>query len=151
MTGDETMEFELNYEGQKTTASCVWLCENLDNWSSDITDADWLELMAYYEGIKAKGPDASIDWSGSATVTVQDVDDEGNPVEKEVTVTDLDEPLVWDDEVASTRANTRRYFQPSPRAWKYLVPSLRKTLMRRSTPSWTPCSVNLTMCCKTSR
>ena len=88
MTSDETMQFEFTYEGQKTTATCAWLCENLDNWSSDITDADWLELMAYYEGIKAKGPDASIDWSDSS-------------------VEGLDEPLVWDDEVASTRANTR--------------------------------------------
>ena len=88
MTSDETMQFEFTYEGQKTTGTCAWLCENLDNWSSDITDADWLELMAYYEGIKAKGPDASIDWSDSS-------------------VEGLDEPLVWDDEVASTRANTR--------------------------------------------
>ena len=88
MTSDETMQFEFTYEGQKTTATCAWLCENLDNWSSEITDADWLELMAYYEGIKAKGPDASIDWSDSS-------------------VEGLDEPLVWDDEVASTRANTR--------------------------------------------
>lgn len=88
MTSDEVMEFELTYEGQKTTATCAWLCENLDNWSSEITDADWQELMAYYEGIKAKGPDASIDWSDSS-------------------VEGLDEPLVWDDEVASTRANTR--------------------------------------------
>ena len=88
MTSDETMQFEFTYGGQKTTATCAWLCENLDNWSSDITDADWLELMAYYEGIKAKGPDASIDWSDSS-------------------VEGLDEPLVWDDEVASTRANTR--------------------------------------------
>ena len=109
MTSDETMEFEFTYEGKKTTATCAWLCENLDNWSSDITDADWLELMAYYDAISAEGPDASasIDWSGSATVTVQDVDDEGNPVEKEVTVTDLDEPLEWDDEVSSARAGTR--------------------------------------------
>ena len=88
MTSDETMQFEFTYEGQKTTGTCAWLCENLDNWSSDITDADWQELMAYYEGIKAKGPDASIDWSDSS-------------------VEGLDEPLVWDDEVASTRANTR--------------------------------------------
>lgn len=88
MTSDETMQFEYTYEGKKVTGNCAWLCENLDNWSSDITDADWLELMAYYEGIKAKGPDASIDWSDSS-------------------VEGLDEPLVWDDEVASTRANTR--------------------------------------------
>jgi hypothetical protein len=88
MVSEETMEFEFTYEGKKVTGSCAWLCDNLDNWSSDITDADWLELMAYYEGIKAKGPDASIDWSDSS-------------------VEGLDEPLVWDDEVASTRANTR--------------------------------------------
>ncbi len=81
MTGDETMEFELNYEGQKTTASCVWLCENLDNWSSEIRDEDWKELMAYYETIdKDAGPDASIDWG------------------------DLAEPLVWDDNKAANRA-----------------------------------------------
>jgi len=88
MASDDVMQFEFTYEGKKTTATCAWLCENLDNWSSDITDADWLELMAYYEGIKAKGPDASIDWSDSS-------------------VEGLDEPLVWDDDVASTRANTR--------------------------------------------
>ena len=81
MTGDETMEFELNYEGQKTTASCVWLCENLDNWFTEITDEDWKALMAYYEQYDEKaGPDASIDWG------------------------DLDEPLVWDDNKAATRA-----------------------------------------------
>ena len=107
MTSDETMQFEFTYGGQTTTGTCAWLCENLDNWSSEITDADWKELMAYYDAISAEGPDASIDWSGSATVTVEDVDDEGKTVKKEVTVTDLDEPLVWDDEVASTRANTR--------------------------------------------
>ncbi len=49
MTTDETMEFELTYEGQKTTATFAWLCENLDNWNTEITDADWKELMAYYE------------------------------------------------------------------------------------------------------
>jgi len=87
MTSDEVMEFELTYEGQKTTATCAWLCENLDNWSSEITDADWLELMAYYEGIKAKGPDASIDWSDSE-------------------VAGLDKPLPWDEE-AETNAGTR--------------------------------------------
>ena len=91
MASDDVMEFEYTYEGKKITGHCAWLCENLDNWSSDITDADWLELMAYYEGIKAKGPDASIDWSDSS-------------------VEGLDEPLVWDDEVASTRANTRAIF-----------------------------------------
>ena len=89
MTTDETMEFELTYEGQKTTATFAWLCENLDNWNTEITDADWKELMAYYELIaEDAGPDASIDWSDSS-------------------VEGLDEPLVWDDEVASTRANTR--------------------------------------------
>ena len=45
-TSDETMQFELTYEGQKTTATFAWLCENLDNWSSDITDEDWKALMA---------------------------------------------------------------------------------------------------------
>ena len=66
MTTDETMEFEFTYEGQKTTGTCAWLCENLDNWSSDITDEDWKELMAYYEQYDEKaGPDASIDWSDS--------------------------------------------------------------------------------------
>ena len=107
-TSDETMQFELTYEGQKTTATFAWLCENLDNWSSDITDADWKELMAYYELIaEDAGPDASIDWSAPETVTVEDVDDEGNIVEKEVTVTDLDEPLEWNDETAAARAGTR--------------------------------------------
>ena len=107
MTSDETMQFEFTYEGQKTTGTCAWLCENLDNWSSEITDADWKELMAYYDAISAEGPDASIDWSGSATVKVEDVDDEGNPVEKKVTVTDLDKPLEWNEDGASARAGTR--------------------------------------------
>ena len=81
MTTDETMEFEFTYEGQKTTGTCAWLCENLDNWSSDITDDDWKELMSYYQTISADaGPDPSIDWG------------------------DLDEPLVWDDNKAATRA-----------------------------------------------
>ena len=106
MTSDETMQFEFTYGGQTTTGTCAWLCENLDNWSSEITDADWKELMAYYDAISAEGPDASIDWSGSATVTVEDVDDKGKTVEKEVTVDDLDKPLVW-NEGASTRAGTR--------------------------------------------
>ena len=53
MTTDETMEFEFTYEGQKTTGTCAWLCENLDNWSSDITDDDWKELMSYYQTISA--------------------------------------------------------------------------------------------------
>lgn len=89
MTSDDVMEFEYTYEGQKTTGHCTWLCENLDNWSSDITDEDWKALMAYYKTIaETAGPDATIDWSTS------DVDD-------------LDKPLVWNDEVAATRAGTR--------------------------------------------
>ena len=88
MTTDETMEFELTYEGQKTTATFAWLCENLDNWNTEITDADWKELMAYYELIaEDAGPDASIDWSDSE-------------------VKGLDEPLVW-DEGATASARTR--------------------------------------------
>ena len=86
MTTDETMEFEYTYEGKKTTGTCAWLCENLDNWSSEITDEDWKELMAYYEQYDANaGPDASIDWSDSE-------------------VKDLDKPLVWDVNIAATRA-----------------------------------------------
>lgn len=104
MTTDETMEFEFTYEGQKTTGTCAWLCENLDNWSSDITDDDWKELMAYYETISADaGPDASIDWSKSVEIEV--TDDEGNPVK--VKVDDLDKPLVWEEDAvapARTRA-----------------------------------------------
>ena len=88
-TSDETMQFDLTYEGQKTTATFAWLCENLDNWSSDITDEDWKALMAYYELIaEDAGPDASIDWSDSE-------------------VEGLDEPLVWNEDVlapAGTRA-----------------------------------------------
>ena len=62
-TSDETLEFELTYEGQKTTATCAWLCENLDDWNTEITDEDWKELMAYYQTIPEEaGPDASIDW-----------------------------------------------------------------------------------------
>ena len=91
MVSDELMEFELTYEGEKVTGSCAWLCRDLSNWGTESDDAEWKELMAYYEGIKAKGPDASIDWSDSS-------------------VEGLDEPLVWDDEVASTRANTRAIF-----------------------------------------
>ena len=108
MTSDEMMEFELSYGGQTTTATFAWLCENFDNWSSDITDEDWLALMADYQLIpETAGPDASIDWSAPEVVTVQEVDDEGNIVEKEVTVTDLDEPLEWNDETAAARAGTR--------------------------------------------
>ena len=86
MTSDETMEFEYTYDGQKTTGTCAWLCENLDNWFTEITDEDWKELMAYYEQYDANaGPDASIDWSDSE-------------------VEGLDKPLVWDDGIAATRA-----------------------------------------------
>ncbi len=88
-TSDETMQFELTYEGKTTTATCAWLCENLDNWNTEITDADWKELMAYYELIaEDAGPDASIDWSDSE-------------------VEGLDEPLVWNEDAlapAGTRA-----------------------------------------------
>ena len=104
MTSDETMEFELSYGGQTTTATFAWLCENLDNWSSDITDEDWLALMADYQLIpETAGPDASIDWSKS--VEVEDIDDNGNPVKVEVK--DLDKPLVWEEDAvapARTRA-----------------------------------------------
>ena len=89
MITDDAMEFELTYEGQKTTATFAWLCENLDNWSSDITDEDWKALMAYYELIaEDAGPDPSIDWSDSE-------------------VEGLDEPLVWNEDAlapAGTRA-----------------------------------------------
>ena len=75
------MEFELSYGGQTTTAVFAWLCDDLSNWSSDITDEDWLALMADYQLIpETAGPDPSIDWG------------------------DLDEPLVWDDNKAATRA-----------------------------------------------
>ena len=106
MSSDEQMDFNFTYGGQTTTGTCAWLCENMDNWGTEIDDPEWKELMAYYDAISAEGPDASIDWSGSATVTVEDVDDKGKTVEKEVTVTDLDKPLVW-NEGASTRAGTR--------------------------------------------
>ena len=106
MVSEETMEFELTYEGKKVTGSCAWLCDNLDNWGTDDED-DWKELEPYYQAIaETAGPDGSIDWSGSATVTVEDVDDEGNIVEKEVTLTDLDKPLVWNTG-ASARGGTR--------------------------------------------
>jgi hypothetical protein len=109
MSSDEQMDFNFTYGGQTTTGTCAWLCENMDNWGTEIDDPEWKELMAYYDAISAEGPDASasIDWSGSATVKVEDVDDEGNPVEKEVTVTDLDKPLEWNEDGASTRAGTR--------------------------------------------
>ena len=87
-TSDEEVEFELTYEGQKTTATIAWLCENLDNWFTKITDEDWKEQMAYYEQYDASaGPDASIDWSDSE-------------------VEGLDKPLVWDDNIAATRSTT---------------------------------------------
>ena len=89
MVSDDVMVFEYTYEGKKTTGTCAWLCENLDNWSSDITDEDWKALMDYYQLIAADwGPDASIDWNNSE-------------------VEGLDEPLVWNDEVAVTRAGNR--------------------------------------------
>ena len=98
-TTDETLEFELTYEGQKTTATCAWLCENLDNWNWEITDEDWKERMAYYEQYAAHaGPDASIDWSKSVEVEVEG---------QNVTVDDLDKPLVWNDYAAATRGETK--------------------------------------------
>ena len=88
MTTDETMEFEFTYGGQKTTGTCAWLCENLDNWGAEIENDDWKELMELYKLIdENRGPDASIDWSNSG-------------------VEGLDEPLVW-NEVAAARGNTR--------------------------------------------
>ena len=106
MVSDELMEFELTYEGEKVTGSCAWLCKDLSNWGTDDED-DWKELEPYYQAIaETAGPDGSIDWSGSATVTVEDVDEEGNIVEKEVTLTDLDKPLVWNTG-ASARGGTR--------------------------------------------
>lgn len=86
MMADDVMQFDLAYEGQQTTATFAWLCEDLDNWSSNITDEDWLALMEYYKQYDANaGPDASIDWSDSE-------------------VEGLDKPLVWDDGIAATRA-----------------------------------------------
>ena len=86
---DDVVEFELSYGGQTTTATFAWLCENFDNWSSDITDEDWKALMADYQLIpETAGPDASIDWSDSE-------------------VEGLDEPLVWNEDAlapAGTRA-----------------------------------------------
>ena len=87
MTADEIMEFDLSYEGQTVTATFAWLCEDLDNWSSDITDEDWLALMEYYKQYDANaGPDPTIDWTDS--------DVEG-----------LDKPLPWDDNIAATRGD----------------------------------------------
>ena len=82
-TTDDMVEFELNYEGQKTTATCAWLCENLDNWGPPATNEEWKELMDYYQTISEDmGPDPSIDWG------------------------DLAEPLTWDDGTTA-KANTR--------------------------------------------
>lgn len=87
-TSDETMEFEITYEGQKTTSTCAWLCENLDNWFNEITDEDWKALMDFYELIAAdRGPDASINWGDSE-------------------VEGLDQPQVW-NEVAASKGRTR--------------------------------------------
>lgn len=109
MPSDDLMEFEYTYEGVKTTGTCAWLCENLDNWGEG-DQSGWEELLPYYQTIAEEaGPDGSIDWSAPETVTVEDVDDEGNIVEKTVTVTDLDkplEPLEWNNG-ASARGNTR--------------------------------------------
>ena len=106
MVSDELMEFELTYEGEKVTGSCAWLCKDLSNWGTG-DESDWKELEPYYKSIaETAGPDGSIDWSSSATVTVEDVDEEGNIVEKEVTLTDLDKPLVWNTG-ASARGGTR--------------------------------------------
>ena len=106
MVSDELMEFELTYEGEKVTGSCAWLCKDLSNWGTG-DESDWKELEPYYKSIaETAGPDGSIDWSSSETVTVEDVDEEGNIVEKEVTVTDLDKPLVWNTG-ASSRGGTR--------------------------------------------
>lgn len=89
MVSDDVMEFDYTYEGQKITGHCSWLCENLDNWNTEITEEDWKELMDLYQTIAAtSGPDASIDWSDSE-------------------VEGLDEPLVWNEDIAATRAGTR--------------------------------------------
>ena len=99
MKADDLMQFELTYEGQNTTATFAWLCEDLNNWSLEITDEDWKELMAYYEQYDADaGPDASIDWSKSVEVEVEG---------QNVTVDDLDKPLVWNDYAAATRGETK--------------------------------------------
>lgn len=106
MASDDVMQFEFTYEGEKVTGNCAWLCKDLSNWGTG-DESGWEELLPYYQAIaETAGPDGSIDWSGSATVTVQDVDEEGNIVENEVTVTDLDKPLVWNDG-ASSRGGTR--------------------------------------------
>ena len=88
MMADDVMQFDLAYEGQQTTATFAWLCENLDNWFTEITDEDWKELMAYYEQYDANaGPDPTIDWTDSE-------------------VEGLDKPLPWDDNIAATRSTT---------------------------------------------
>ena len=88
MMADDVMQFDLAYEGQQTTGTCTWLCEDLDNWSSDITDEDWLALMEYYKQYDANaGPDPTIDWTDSE-------------------VEGLDKPLPWDDNIAATRSTT---------------------------------------------
>lgn len=88
MNGDKLMEFELSYEGVKTTATCSYLCEDLDDWNSD-DEGDWEELLTYYQNFpEDAGPDGSIDWSDS--------DVEG-----------LDQPLTWDDGTVAARGGTR--------------------------------------------
>lgn len=88
MNGDKLMEFELSYEGVKTTAYCSYLCEDLDDWNSD-DEGDWEELLTYYQNFpEDAGPDGSIDWSDS--------DVEG-----------LDQPLTWDDGTVAARGGTR--------------------------------------------
>lgn len=77
---DDVVEFELNYDGQTTTAAFAWLCENLDNWGPPATNEEWEELMAYYQTISEDwGPDPSIDWG------------------------DLEAPLTWDEEAPQSR------------------------------------------------
>ena len=104
MTTDETMQFVLTYEGQQTTATFAWLCENLNSWNQEEDDEDWEALLAEYQLIdEDEGPDASIDWS--LPVEVEVTDDEGNPVKMEVT--DLDKPLEWNEDAAEMKAATR--------------------------------------------
>lgn len=91
MVSSETMEFELEYEGQKATATCAWLCKDLDDWDTEGDEGDWEELLTYYQIFLADaGPDGSIDWSDSE-------------------VEGLDEPLEWNEpaSVASARGGTR--------------------------------------------
>ncbi len=99
MISSETMEFELEYEGQKATATCAWLCKDLDNWDTEGDEGDWEELLTYYQNFPADaGPDPSIDWSGEQVVEMDG---------EEVTVTDLDEPLEWDGDEVAARGGTR--------------------------------------------